>query len=99
MKVLNLFFFLSFCTNLVFSQEHNIRFEKLTVEDGLAENNVTCYLQDNKGFMWFGTYKGLHKYDGHKFTIYMPSSSDSTAVATGTGRPCPPKYRIRINYR
>ena len=44
--------------------------EILRIEDGLSSNNVTCAVQDNKGFMWFGTSYGLNKYDGKKFRTY-----------------------------
>jgi len=53
----------------------NIKFdrltsEKITIEKGLSQNTGQCILQDSKGFMWFGTWDGLNKYDGYTFTIY-----------------------------
>lgn len=39
-------------------------FRHLTTREGLADNGVICVLQDQKGFMWFGTLNGLYKYDG-----------------------------------
>jgi len=48
----------------------NIRFEHLTLEDGLSQNAAFSIIQDNQGFMWFGTQDGLDKYDGHNFTVY-----------------------------
>lgn len=42
----------------------------LSVVDGLSSNEVTCILQDTKGFMWFGTNKGLCRYDGYVFKSY-----------------------------
>jgi ligand-binding sensor domain-containing protein len=44
--------------------------EILRIEDGLSSNNVICAVQDNKGFMWFGTSYGLNKYDGKKFKTF-----------------------------
>lgn len=43
------------------------QFTHYSVDDGLSENNVLCILQDRKGFMWFGTYDGLNRYDGYSF--------------------------------
>ena len=45
-------------------------FDHLTVRDGLSQSSVTCMLQDEKGFMWFGTQDGLNRYDGYTFRIY-----------------------------
>jgi signal transduction histidine kinase/AraC-like DNA-binding protein/streptogramin lyase len=50
------------------------------VEDGLSNSVVFCILQDNMGFMWFGTVNGLNKYDGYKFTVYKNIPGDSTSL-------------------
>jgi len=52
-----------------------VKFDLLTSENqalqkGLSQNTVNCLLQDRQGYMWFGTWDGLNKYDGYKFTIY-----------------------------
>lgn len=47
-----------------------LRFEHITVEDGLAHNRVWRILQDSKGFLWFATGYGLSRYDGYKFTNF-----------------------------
>src|SRR5690349_20155557 len=35
----------------------------LGIEQGLSNNTVRCIIQDHYGFMWFGTYDGLNRYD------------------------------------
>ena len=35
--------------------------------DGLAGNTVSTIFQDRDGFIWFGTNKGISRYDGKKF--------------------------------
>jgi signal transduction histidine kinase/ligand-binding sensor domain-containing protein len=47
-----------------------VRFEHLSVEDGLAHSEVWAIAQDPLGFLWFGTQNGLSKYDGYSFTTY-----------------------------
>lgn len=42
----------------------------LGIEQGLSNNAVTCIYQDHNGFMWFGTYDGLNKYDGYSFKVF-----------------------------
>jgi ligand-binding sensor domain-containing protein/signal transduction histidine kinase len=48
----------------------SLRFERLLLKEGLSQSVVTTILQDNMGFMWFGTQDGLNKYDGYNFTVY-----------------------------
>jgi ligand-binding sensor domain-containing protein len=45
-------------------------FKTYTAEDGLVSNPVRRIFQDSRGFIWIGTWQGLSKYDGHKFTNY-----------------------------
>ncbi|THU40177.1 response regulator [Niastella caeni] len=42
----------------------------LGIDQGLSNNFVRCIYQDKNGFMWFGTYDGLNRYDGYEFKIF-----------------------------
>ncbi len=59
-----------------------IHFKHLTLNDGLSQNSVFCILQDQQGFMWFGTQDGLNKYDGYTFTIYKQSPGDANTPSS-----------------
>ena len=37
---------------------------------GLSYDDCRVIFQDSRGFMWFGTYMGLNRYDGMRFTVY-----------------------------
>src|SRR5882672_10817832 len=52
----------------------------LGIEQGLSNNAVTCIFQDHNGFMWFGTYDGLNKYDGSGFKIFRNKFRDSNSL-------------------
>ncbi|MFY9154364.1 MAG: two-component regulator propeller domain-containing protein [Prolixibacteraceae bacterium] len=52
----------------------NLRFQYLTTDEGLAQNTVDCIFKDNQGFMWFGTWNGLCRYDGYNFKTYQKNS-------------------------
>jgi len=38
-------------------------------------------MQDKKGFLWIGTYDGLCRYDGYKFTVYETIEADPTSIS------------------
>ena len=50
--------------------QSDIVFENITTAQGLSQNTVTSILQDQKGYLWFGTRDGLNRYDGYGFRIY-----------------------------
>lgn len=56
------------------------RVKYLGIEQGLSNNAVTCIAQDGKGFMWFGTYDGLNRYDGYGVTVYRNNIGDSSSI-------------------
>ncbi len=60
------------------AQRKNVRFEHLSREDGLSQSFVSTILQDRNGFMWFGTQKGLNRYDGYEFEIYPRGSGEQS---------------------
>jgi len=52
------------------AQQNQIRFHRLTIEDGLSQSSVYSIFQDNQGFIWLGTEDGLNKFNGYNFKIY-----------------------------
>jgi signal transduction histidine kinase/ligand-binding sensor domain-containing protein len=43
-------------------------------EDGLPQNAVTAVVQTRDGFIWIGTYSGLARFDGVRFTEFDSST-------------------------
>ncbi|MBQ3998117.1 MAG: response regulator [Paludibacteraceae bacterium] len=41
-----------------------------SIKDGLSQNTVMAILQDRQGYMWFGTWDGLNRFDGYTFKVY-----------------------------
>ncbi len=62
--------FLLYLVKALLPEGIQLKFEHISIADGLSQNTVNCILQDSKGFMWFATEDGLNKYDGYKFIIY-----------------------------
>ncbi len=60
-------------------------FRNITVDDGLSHSSVYSILQDKQGFMWFGTYDGLSRYDGAEVAVYRTGRTQPYAnVVRGT---------------
>jgi len=66
---------------ILYPQSQDIKFERLTSYEGLSNNQVRCLVQDDKGFMWFGTQNGLYKYDGYKFNAYYHDPGDPHSIS------------------
>jgi signal transduction histidine kinase/CheY-like chemotaxis protein/ligand-binding sensor domain-containing protein len=69
-----------------FSQTHTLRFDHLSVEQGLSQANVTDIYQDNLGFIWVATEDGLNLYDGYTFTVFRNDEDDSTSLSNNNVR-------------
>ena len=52
----------------------------LGIDQGLSNNAVTSIFQDHNGFMWFGTFDGLNRYDGYSFKIFRNVLRDTTSL-------------------
>ena len=63
------------------AQSEGLRFEHIGIEEGLSNENVTQIFQDSKGYIWFGTFDGLNKYDGYSFTKYRLDPFDSNSIS------------------
>ena len=66
--------------SILFSQ-YNLKFDHLSVEDGLSQSKVSCTFQDHQGYMWFGTQDGLNRFDGFEFKTFYYEPADSTSLS------------------
>ncbi len=57
-----------------------MRFERLSIEEGLSQSVVNAILQDSTGFLWLGTQDGLNRYDGYGFEIYRHDAEDPSSL-------------------
>ena len=58
-----------------------IKFDHLTTENGLSNDNVWGMAQDSYGFMWFGTFDGLNRYDGSTVKIFRHDPDDPQSLS------------------
>lgn len=48
-------------------------FKHFSTDMGLSSSEVYCQMQDSAGYMWFGTSRGLSRFDGYSFKNYTAS--------------------------
>lgn len=65
----------------VAAQQNKFRFDRISVEHGLSHSMVYTIVQDHKGFLWFGTQRGLNKFDGYSFTVYENNPLDKNTLS------------------
>ena len=61
----------------------------LGIDQGLSNNGVISIFQDHNGFMWFGTFDGLNRYDGYSFKVFRNVLSDTTSLKSNYIRVMP----------
>ena len=64
----------------LFAAEQHIRFDLLSIKDGLSQSSINAVVQDKQGFIWIGTQDGFNKYDGYSFTAYYHNPEDSSSI-------------------
>ena len=54
--------------------------------EGLSQSFITSIVQDSRGFMWFGSFDGLNKYDGYKITKYKFDARNKNSLSNNNIR-------------
>ncbi|MCH5598988.1 ligand-binding sensor domain-containing protein [Niabella ginsengisoli] len=76
LKMISFLLLLIVCTcNIVCGQQ--VLFRNYSVNNGMSSNTVWNIIQDDQGYMWFGTKNGLNRFDGHTFKVYQAQTNPS----------------------
>src|SRR5882724_1484679 len=59
----------------------DIPFTHISLEKGPALGIVNRIVQDNQGFLWFGFYHGLLRYDGYQFRPFLQEPEDPNSIS------------------
>ena len=62
---------------------NDIRFSRLSTAQGLSQSRAERIVQDNQGFMWFGTQYGLDRYDGYEFRVFTHDPARENSLSCG----------------
>jgi signal transduction histidine kinase/ligand-binding sensor domain-containing protein len=57
------------------------RFNRISAADGLSQTRVSQIVQDDRGFIWFGTQYGLDRYDGYEFKVFVHEAGRVNSLA------------------
>lgn len=57
------------------AQQYLVNYRLIGIEDGLSSREITCGLQDERGFLWFGSGNGIIRYDGANFITLNRTNS------------------------
>lgn len=56
------------------------RFTRLSTIDGLSQTRVAQIVQDQQGYMWFGTQYGPNRYDGYDFRTFVHDTRNPGSI-------------------
>jgi two-component sensor histidine kinase len=59
-----------FGQNTLIEKDYIVKYEFLTIEDGLPSRDIYCVAEDKKGFIWFGSKNGLCRFDGKNYKYF-----------------------------
>lgn len=79
LKYIIYFFFLLKATSLIAQNEN---FKNYTSEDGLPSNSITDIIQDNLGYIWFASNKGITQFDGNNYITFSRKEGLKTNYIT-----------------
>lgn len=58
----------------------DIRFNHLSLDAGLSQTRVEQIVEDDHGFIWFGTQYGLNRFDGYSYRVFVHDNSNPNSL-------------------
>ena len=65
-----------------FSFSQNVKFKRISIDEGLSQASVNTIFQDSDGFIWIGTQDGLNRYDGYHIKVFKTDQVDKTSLSS-----------------
>lgn len=54
------------------------------IQKGLSQSRILSIIEDQRGFMWFGTADGLNRYDGYQIRVFKHRFNDTLSLPNNT---------------
>jgi ligand-binding sensor domain-containing protein/putative methionine-R-sulfoxide reductase with GAF domain len=66
------------CNGVLYAQLNPAGFKQYTIHDGLSGNRLTGITQDEQGYIWISTGRGLNRYDGKQFVQFHTGNENNS---------------------
>ena len=66
--------------SLGYGQSLRLKFDHIGTAEGLPQNTIHGIAKDKYGFMWFGTWAGLCRYDGYRMRVYRYNPKNPKSI-------------------
>lgn len=64
----------------VFAQKEIVKFNHVGINP-IQQEKILCLHQDKKGYMWIGSFDGLHRYNSFEIKTYLPVENDTLSIS------------------
>jgi signal transduction histidine kinase/ligand-binding sensor domain-containing protein len=61
--------------------EADVRFARFYTIEGPSKSNAGPFVQDDQGFVWFGTPYGLNRFDGYNFKVFTHDPNNPHSIS------------------
>ena len=78
------FFLLALCflsIGLAAQPKPAIRLEQVILPGNPPSGIITCFLEDSQGFLWYGDYTGLNRYDGYELLSFRYDPHNPASIS------------------
>ncbi len=76
-----LFFYLILHFGITAFSQNSVKFEHISLLEGLSQSSVNQIIRDEYGYVWFATLDGLNRYDGYSIEVFRNHPKKPHSIA------------------
>lgn len=65
------------CASMIAYAQSELRVQQYPLGDKISQSKISHFVQDDNGFIWFGTFDGLMRFDGEHTQLFKTYPGDS----------------------